>query len=208
MERYLYEIRPKTRIVIPGKQPIVRPQSLQLTKEEVKFYMTKAAVWRRFDSMTLIPVTGENLNRLHTKTYNPNAEAPQQKPTIFTNLKPGSERGKVVVPSGGNNANPDNSGDSSNDQKLLTSGDDTLSGDDSSNDSGLGEPETPEDQTPDTTSVDDPIDASNGDTAPAQTGENTEEQEKTEELKEEKSSEDNDSSKNNGSNKKQNGGKK
>lgn len=63
-ERFLYEIRPVRPIIINGRRTR-RACSLNLTKDEVKEYLTSANVYRRFGGTDVVKVTGANLDQLH-----------------------------------------------------------------------------------------------------------------------------------------------
>lgn len=63
--RYLYEVRPRRPVRIPGKRATLVRQSVQLTKSEVKEYMKAGPVYRKSVTGQLFQVTGENLDKLH-----------------------------------------------------------------------------------------------------------------------------------------------
>lgn len=64
-ERYLYEVRPRKPVRIPGQRATMTRRSLQLTKEEVKEYMKSGPVYRKSVKGELIQVTGGTLEKLH-----------------------------------------------------------------------------------------------------------------------------------------------
>lgn len=69
MCEYLYEVRPIKPIVEEGRT-IRRPSSFMLSKDEVKRYMEKANIWRRFpDHVDPIRVIGAELDFIHCATF-------------------------------------------------------------------------------------------------------------------------------------------
>lgn len=64
-ERYLYEVRPRKPVRIPGQRATMTRRSVLLTKEEVKEYMKNGPVYRKSAKGALIQVTGGTLEKLH-----------------------------------------------------------------------------------------------------------------------------------------------
>lgn len=65
-EKFLYEIRPVRKVVLPGRLPIRHSCSIDLNKEEVMICMNSGPVYRKFsDMLEPVRVTGANLDSLH-----------------------------------------------------------------------------------------------------------------------------------------------
>lgn len=64
-ERYLYEVRPRRPVNIPGQRATMTRRTLQLTKDEVKEYMKNGPVYRKSTKGEIIQVTGGTLEKLH-----------------------------------------------------------------------------------------------------------------------------------------------
>lgn len=63
--RYLYEVRPRKPVRIPGQRATMVRRSVLLTKDEVREYMKSGPVYRKSTKGEMIQVTGGNLDKLH-----------------------------------------------------------------------------------------------------------------------------------------------
>lgn len=83
-ERYLYEVRPRKPVRIPGQRATLARRSLQLTKEEVKEYLKSGPVYRKSVKGELIQVTGGTLEKLHAQfgSWNVETRAPTSQTSI------------------------------------------------------------------------------------------------------------------------------
>lgn len=104
-KKYLYEIRPKRPIPVPGDIPIRTRRSILLTKEEVMMFMQYGAVYRKYPTEDVL-VTGENLDQLHRDPHEQAEKLqevqpdPVEKPTSEEAQESieEQERGNVTIP--------------------------------------------------------------------------------------------------------------
>lgn len=97
-ERFLYEVHPVRPFVSPDGKQIKRACSIQLTKEEVKEYLKKGTVYRKFSGSNtkMERVTLSNLDSLHVRVKGEDQSVVEPTPVVEPEEIPAVEEPEVV----------------------------------------------------------------------------------------------------------------